>query len=332
MTTESVHRIVEQGLFPGPGAGATLLETHISWVILTPEFAFKIKKPLRFDFLDFSSLAQRAHCCHEELRLNRRLAPEMYLRVLPIGPGGIGDDSGPALDYALQMRRMDNDFEMDKRLKTNAVTTADMECLAFLLATFHRQHRLRDLPPYDPAEDAADFADLFHFEADLADVATPGQAALLKTWARQVPQFLQRHQQRLHARQQAGFWVDGHGDLHSRNIFLPPNTRPVVFDCIEFSPHFRRLDVLNELAFLAMDLDFYGHGALADHFLKAYQRHWACFENQEDWLIFQYFKAYRANVRLKVALLELRQHPSPTLRQTALAYWALLRRYADVVG
>jgi aminoglycoside phosphotransferase family enzyme len=137
----------------------------------------------------------------------------------------------------------------------------------------------------------------------------------------------------MQSRVRSGFWVEGHGDLHSRNIFLPKDSEPVVFDCLEFSEHFRQTDVLNELAFLCMDLEFYGRGDLASVFLEAYASHWPCFEKPEDGLLFSYFKAYRANVRLKVALLEIRQHPSEKLVKTALSYWSLLKRYMlDLTG
>ena len=330
MTTESIHRIVSEGLFPGLKTGVSLIETHISWVILTDEFAFKIKKPVRFDFLDFSTLELRRHFCEEELRLNCRLAPQMYLHLLPVGAGGIGEL--PAMDYALQMHRMDNAREMDKLLLANQVSTRDMEQLAVLLAKFHRQNRLGTDLAYQPSEDAHDFADLFSFGADLAALKVP-DADLLRTWAETIPVFLYKHVSRSEDRIRSGFWIEGHGDLHSRNIFLPQNAPPVVFDCLEFNAHFRRMDVLNELAFLCMDLEFYGRKDLADVFLENYTRHWACFENAEDPLLFTYFKAYRANVRLKVALMELRQHQNERLSNSALSYWALLKQYVfELIG
>ncbi|MFN0215058.1 MAG: hypothetical protein ACKVT2_12450 [Saprospiraceae bacterium] len=332
MTKQEIQRIVSKGLLPGTKKDVSLIETHISWVILTEEFAFKIKKPVRFDFLDFSTLELRRHFCEEELRLNRRLAPQMYLRVLPIGAGGIGEDHLPAVDYAIQMHRMDNTREMDKLLVAEAVGRGDMENLAALLAHFHLQNRLDTALPYRPVEDAHDFADLFALEADLSALKVP-DASLLRVWAETIPAFLYKHRTRSEDRIHSGFWIEGHGDLHSRNIFLPANEAPVVFDCLEFNEHFRRIDVLNELAFLYMDLEFHGRKDLADCFLENYTRHWACFETAEDSLLFTYFKAYRANVRLKVALLELRQHPNEKLAQTALLYWSLLKQYVfDLVG
>ncbi len=326
MNSENLSRIISEGLFPGPKKNVSLIETHISWVILTDLFAFKIKKPVRFDFLDFSTLESRRHFCKEELRLNRRLAPQMYIAVLPIGANGIGDAASPVMEYVLQMHRMDNSREMAKLLLAGEVGNSEMEKLASLLAKFHLQNRLDTALPYAEAEDVHDFADLFAFSADLEALQAP-EAVLLHTWEQRIPTFLHQHAARSTARIRSGFWIEGHGDLHSRNIFLPLNADPVVFDCLEFNLHFRRMDVLNELAFLCMDLEYYGRKDLADAFFTTYQRHWDCVEKQEDLLLFTYFKAYRANVRLKVALLELRQHPNETLSSAALSYWSLLKQY-----
>lgn len=326
MNALDIQRIIQEGLFPGAKTGISLLETHISWIILSDEFAFKIKKPVHFDFLDFSSIEQRRHFCEEELRLNRRLAPQMYLRVLPISMGGIGTKETPVIDYALQMHRMDNTREMDKLLLIDGVSTQDMENLAELLSGFHLQNRLPKDLSYQPVEDAHDFGDLFSFKPDLEALNVP-DADLLRVWAETIPAFLYKHKTRSEDRIHSGFWIEGHGDLHSRNIFLPSDAAPVVFDCLEFNEHLRRMDVLNELAFLCMDLEHAGRKDLADSFIEAYTRLWACFEKEEDDQLFTYFKAYRANVRLKVALLELRQHPNERLSKSAWSYWALLKQY-----
>ncbi|MCW5924104.1 MAG: phosphotransferase [Saprospiraceae bacterium] len=338
MTSEQIHSMVAEGGFPGPSAPVDLVETHISWVILTPTFAFKIKKPVRFPFLDFSTLEKRAHYCLEELRLNRRLAPDMYLDVLPIifsknGIPAISQTAADeaAMDFAVAMKRMDNGLQMDKLLRQHAVTLANMETLAAMLARFHRTSVLDGQTlDYEPSSHRADFDDLFRLEATAQKVSGAAASKQFEAWRNQVGTFLNKHEPRLHERALRGFWVEGHGDLHARNIFLLPQG-PVVFDCIEFNPHFRQLDVLNELAFLCMDLEANGHPELAAAFMKAYCHHWPCLENAEDERLFLYFKAYRANVRLKVALTEWEQHPAPTLEASAATYQALLARYLQAL-
>jgi len=337
MTIEQIQSIIDLQRFPGEKEPAELIETHISWVILTPEFVYKIKKPLKFSFLDFSTLEKREFYCREELQLNRRLAPSMYLDVLPIkllndGIPAIDAKDGTLLDYAVQMKRMDNSQQMDKLLLRNTVSAAHIEALAGVLARFHQSVVIPGAAvPYNAADNRDDFDDFFRLEAECVQLFGNSAAATMQQWQQKVGKFLDRHEPRLRQRAGAGFWVDGHGDLHGRNIFLLPDG-PIVFDCIEFNPHFRKLDVLNELAFLCMDLDAGGHHELAVFFMEKYSQHWRCIENEEDLNLFQYFKAYRANVRLKVTLMAWQQHPTPELEQTASIYWRLLGAYMGRLG
>lgn len=330
MTIDQIRSILTNGAFPGRNQPAELVETHISWVILTPDYAFKIKKPVVFGFLDFGTAANRKTYCEEEVRLNRRLAPDMYLGVLPVGgaPGqwAIGENALPVLDYAVQMRRIDNSRQMDILLAHHQVTLQHLEQLAGILAPFHRQAVMAGPIVYHPGAHWADFAELYRLGADIEKQLGPSASEKMKHWRNVVPAFLAQHAGRLMARIRDGFWVDGHGDLHTRNIFLTGNG-PVVFDCIEFSAHFRQSDILNELAFLCMDLEARGYPDLATAFLQTYKRLWDVFPQPADEALFRFFKAYRANVRLKVALLELRQHPSDVLEAQVRQYWALLESY-----
>ncbi len=332
MTIEQVQAIIAHQRFPGRKQPVEFIETHISWVILTPEFVFKIKKPIKFSFLDFSTLEKRAFYCREEVHLNRRLAPDMYLDVLPVALGDdgipeIGGKNTPPIDMAVWMKRMDDSRQMDKLLRQNAVSADDMDALANVLARFHQTVVIPGKEaPYEAGDNRADFDDFFRLEAECVQLFGTTASATLAKWRKKVGQFLDKHEPRLRTRAKSGFWVEGHGDLHGRNIFLLPEG-PIVFDCIEFNPHFRRLDVLNDLAFLCMDLDAGGHHELAEIFMKKYSHYWPCLEAEEDQQLFLYFKAYRANVRLKVTLMEWQQHPAEPLEVTAKVYWALLVRY-----
>lgn len=334
MTDDQIQSILKTGTVPGNGEQIELVETHISWVILTRHFAFKLKKPLTFGFLDFSTLEKRHFFCREELRLNRRLAPEMYLDVLPVGVVDgqvtIGAAGVPPLDYALQMLRMDNQRQMDKLLAGGKVTSQHLEQLAGVLAPFHKSVILPDSEQFHPAALWSDFADLFRFSADIAQLLGAHTNAQLEHWRNYLPAFLENHSERLKERRRNGFWVDGHGDLHTRNIFLTKNG-PVVFDCIEFSEHYRQSDILNELAFLCMDLEAQGHAELAGIFLQAYTRHWNVFPKAEDQRLFLFFKAYRANVRLKIALLAMRQHQTPEATEQVQQYWRLMQAYLEQI-
>ena len=337
MTSEQIQQFLQTGCFPGRKLPVELTETHISWVLLTPDFAFKIKKPVDFGFLDFSTFERRKHYCQEELRLNQRLAPEVYLAVLPIseedGQLCIGAENPvQVLDYAIQMRRLDNRYEMDRLLLKNAVTAGDMAPLAVLLANFHQQHQLRDGAAYHAEDNEIDFADLFGIENILRDCLGEDHALKLQEMKAKIHDFLKVHGPRIAERVKEGFFVEGHGDLHTRNIFLLPEG-PLVFDCLEFNKHFRQLDVLNELAFLCMDMEYYGRTDLSAAFWEAYCRQWQVAPNPEDLLLFEYFKAYRANVRLKVTLLQWTQHPQDAqLAAMAGKYWDLLMGYILNLG
>ena len=334
MTFDQIGSIVANGKFPGPKKPAEIVETHISWVILTPSFAFKIKKPVEFPFLDFSTVEKREYYCGEELRLNRRLAPSVYLDVLPVcsAVDGLPEifsaiDGRTPLDFAVWMKRLDNACQMDRMLEQDRVTDEHMRELARLLAGFHESVFLNSGETmYRPDDNRKDFNDLFRLKDTAVRFFGPETAAQFDTWRQQAGNFLDRHEARLRWRARAGCWVDGHGDLHARNIFLLPDG-PVIFDCIDFNPHFRQGDLLNELAFLCMDLEVNGHYALAKVFMDAYCTRHSCIEGPEDAYIFLYFKTYRANVRLKVTLTELEQHEHPALLDTARNYLSLFAHY-----
>ena len=288
--------------------GVRLITTHASWVLLTPEYAYKIKKPVQFSFLDYSTLEKREEALHKELALNQRLTKGMYLAVVTIrlqnGHYALDPSEGQIIDYALKMKRMDPERQMDELLQKNQVTFQDMNAIARQIATFHQKTEQKyDVVSLDLMKEQ--FNDLEVITPLLKEHFPPGSLEILKTSIRLSDHFLEAHIDRLLERQQKGYVLDGHGDLHSRNIFLMDE--PIIFDCIEFNDAFRLMDTLNEIAFFCMDLDFFQKHQLATHFLQAYLRHFPCIENIEDWNIFHYFKLYRANVRLKVNALNAMQ-------------------------
>ncbi|MBK7476523.1 MAG: hypothetical protein IPI11_11125 [Haliscomenobacter sp.] len=264
MTREEVQRWLTDPDFQEPTREVALEETHISWVVLTDTRAYKIKKPVRFSFADFSALAQRHFFCDRELMLNRRLTQDMYLSVLPVLRTGnrfsIGKGNGEIIDYAVCMVRLDSARQMNLLLEKNEVTPAHMAQLAGILAAFHQKAQRVELP--------FDLEEKIRLFDDLRSVAGFLELHLGKTAREKVeealtsaPSMLQRVFPRIKERIQLGFRIDGHGDLHSKNIFLLKE--PVIFDCIEFNDSFRQIDLLDEIAFLCMDLEHYGKPDLA---------------------------------------------------------------------
>jgi aminoglycoside phosphotransferase family enzyme len=327
MTREEVQQWLTDPDFPEPTRKVELVETHISWVLLTDTRAYKIKKPVRFSFADFSALSQRHFFCDRELMLNRRLTQDMYLSVLPVLRTGnrfsIGKADGEIVDYALCMVRLDNTRQMNLLLEKNEVTPTHMEQLAGRLAEFHQNAQRVGLP-FDPEEKIRLFDDLRSMagfvEMHLGKLARTNLEEALAS----APFLIRRIFPRIKERIQLGFRIDGHGDLHSKNIFLLKE--PVIFDCIEFNDSFRQIDLLDEIAFFCMDLEHYSKPDLASCFLDLYLRKMPCMPTEEDALIFLFFKWYRCNVRLKVNALRALQAKEPTLFQ----HWLqAVREYLD---
>ena len=230
------------------------------------------------------------------------------------------------------MKRLDNKRRMDVLLRERKVSPKNMEQLADQLAGFHAFT--------DSIEKGAsihslwmDFADIIMVKDFLAEKFGTQVGEKIEEAVDFVKLFLKKYQARFIERQKEGFTIDGHGDLHSRNIFLLDE--PVIFDCIEFNDHFRQVDVLSEIAFFCMDLDFYEQKELEAYFLKHYLIKYPCIFNEVDQLIFQYYKLYRANVRTKVNALKAMQTKDDKEREYRLNltedYFLLMREYLSIL-
>lgn len=300
MKQREIHELATHGNYENEPIRGRLEETHISWVILTKSFAFKIKKPLRLSFLDFSTLSLRKDNCERELVLNSRFS-SIYLAVLPVrvlnGRWYLGGTAGSVVDYAVQMKRMLTAKRMDNLLRQGRVKQGDMDSLADTIATFHAKAQKIDTT-FNLPKARATFNDIGAARNTIAEKLGPDYAIFLDHAMEWSNAFLDAHAERIQQRVTMGYQRDVHGDLHSRNIFLYRN--PVIFDCIEFNDAYRQIDLLYEIAFLCMDLEAFGEPQLAAHFLNAYSSRITCFENKEDEELFMYFKCLRANIRAKV--------------------------------
>lgn len=276
-----------------------LVETHISWVLLSGKFAYKIKKAVNLGFLDFTTLESRRFYCTEELRLNRRMAPGLYLDVASIGGSPDAPQLGrePAIEYAVRMRRFATGRLLDELLPRGLVTPQHMDQLAATLAAFHG-----GLPPAAPEAPygtpaSIRIAAIQNFD-QLEKLLPEGQQQSRLASVRQLAEAeYAMHEQDFAARLAGGFVRECHGDLHLGNIVLIDG-KPVPFDGIEFSAELRWEDVMNETAFLTMDLLRHGQRALAFRFLNAY------LEASGDYAglsTLRFYLAYRAMVRAKIA-------------------------------
>lgn len=301
MTKEDIAQIIQAKTLPYPSSGFTLVETHISWVVLGDTHVYKIKKPVSLSFLDFSTLEKRKWFCEQEVHLNRRLAPKMYLGVLPVknrkGTYTIGGTRGITVDYAVLMKRMDETRQLDVLLQREEVSETSIIGLAGVIADFHRR---AEVVPEGETWQALyeEFEDITSVREFLGRRFGEDTGQLLDAATKWAYGFLEGCKARIEVRNTKGFVIDGHGDLHCRNIFLLDP--PVIFDCIEFNEAFRKLDMLNEVAFLCMDLERFGRTDLAELFCQHYFDKVPCLIGKTDEQLFLFYKMHRANVRIKV--------------------------------
>lgn len=306
-------------------------ETHISYVILTEQDAYKIKKTVKHPFLDFSTLALRQHFCREELRLNQRLAPRMYRSVLPVQQHGgqfyLGEGEGNTVDYALKMQRMDNQLEMDQMLRRDEVEARHIVSLAHRIADFHGAATVVH-PTYTVDSFQHLFAPLGELIGYLDSTVGHACAIIVRRAIATSAQFVKTHLALLQQRSDGGLVRDGHGDLHSKNIFL--TEPPTLFDCIEFNAAYRQIDLLNEIAFLCMDLEAYGADAMSELFYREYLIRTTAngLDRVGHKALLTYFKLYRANVRAKVLTLQMKEKNQPAgVLEEIKSYLRLMERY-----
>lgn len=295
--------------FHGPEvARVDVIQTHISWVFLAGAEVYKIKKPVRFSFLDFSLPERRRFFCHEEVRLNRRLAADVYLGVLGLKADGDGfafcdEDDPAAFEYAVHMRRLPHDRLLPQLLLSGEATGTTIDVIVARLVAFHRdaeagpEVRAAGDPRRVQREMRDDFAEMDRFRGVTIDSADDDRIRAF------CLDGIDRRADVLRARCAAGRVRDGHGDLHAEHICLRDAAEGglAIFDCIEFNPAFRRRDVAGEIAFLAMDLEFRGRPHLARYLIETYA---AAAGDAELPGLVPLFACHRAYIRGKVESLK----------------------------
>jgi aminoglycoside phosphotransferase family enzyme/predicted kinase len=313
-------------LYDHPVDGFQLIETHISWVLLTGSYAYKIKKPVNFGFLDFTELSAREHFCGEELRLNQRLTNDLYLQVLPITGSAeapqLGGE-GPAIEYVLKMRQFPQAGLLSTLQANGELGSEHIDAMARQIARFHLD------TPQVPAENPAgtpesvmapveqNFEQIRPFLRDKADLT---QLDALQAWAQAS---FERLKPLFAERKAKGFTRECHGDIHLGNATVIDG-EVVIFDCIEFNEPFRFTDVYADIGFLAMDLEDRGLKCLARRFVSQYLELTGDYQGLE---VLNFYKAYRALVRAKVALFSMSTDADGVQRATTLRQY---RNYANL--
>ena len=326
-----IQALTDRAVYEHPTTEITVLQTHISWVVLTGSYAYKIKKPVNLGFVDFSTLAQRHFFCQEELRLNRRLAPRLYLEVVPLygtpeRPQFHG--SGAPIEYAVKMAQFAQETLLSHLIAVGQLQGTHIDCLAHEVSAFHAGIATADpasrfgTPEVINQPVQENFQHLFDA---INDPVRQAHARTLEVWCQRTfaarrPTFV--------ARKQDGFVRECHGDLHLGNMILLDD-EVVIFDCLEFNEDLRWIDVASDVAFLTMDLEDRGRPDLAHRFLNNY------LEVTGDYGLLgllPFYLTYRAIVRAKVAGLRLGQsHLSPEeaaqVREAFGSYFDLAERY-----
>ena len=275
------------------------IETHMSWVFLTETHAYKLKKPVRYDFLDFSTLEARKFDSEEEVRLNQRLAPSVYLGVLPLtldstGALEMGGD-GTIVDWLVKMRRLPTDQMLAYGIRQGVITQEDLKRAAMLLSKFYLSST-----PVSMTE--TEYLDRFnrYVNANLRELLDsryqlPQDIVADITTAQLV--FLKEDSELLKERVQGGKIIEAHGDLRPEHICLGPE--PVVIDCLEFNREYRILDIVDELAFLAMECDRLDALSVGRLFIDTYSE---VSGDKPPQRLLDFYKSYRAMLRAKIAL------------------------------
>jgi aminoglycoside phosphotransferase family enzyme len=331
MTTAQINNLLQKGVFPEETGYRELIETHISWVIICDQFVYKIKKPVHYSFLDFSTLAMQKKFCEREIELNNRLTSNVYLSVEPISECQdnivVGGKKGTIIGYAVKMHKLDTEKQMDKLLLRQKVAEADIKNLAKKIALFHKNTTV--IYQKDLLDIQEKFNDLKPEKEYLAKQSGSKFGKIISDTIKASDTFLKKNKELIADRLSAGFYRDCHGDLHSRNIFLLPD--PVPFDCLEFNDDFRQIDVLNEVAFLCMDLDAFGRQDLSELFIDYYNQYFPAMKTAKDRGLFVYYKSYRANIRAKVNSLRAKSTDDENEKTKALAaaekYLLLMNSY-----
>lgn len=313
MSKRLITALQNPKLYDHPVAGFEVIETHISWVLLTGPYAYKIKKPVNLGFLDFSTLAQRHQYCHQELELNRRLAPQLYLEVVSI----TGSENMPQLrgmgepiEYTVKMKQFPQAAQLDRVLARGELQPRHIDQLAAHVATFHRsiQVATADSPYGTPGTVVKPVRENFqHVAPFLESVTDKAKLSSLQAWSEAAYQRLERL---FTERKRLGFIRNCHGDMHLANMVLLED-EVIVFDCIEFNDNLRWIDVISEVAFTVMDLTERGRPDFAARYLNAYLHHSGDYPGLA---LLRFYQVYRALVRAKVSIIRLEQ-PGVTPQQ-----------------
>ncbi|MCM2356820.1 MAG: AAA family ATPase [Geobacteraceae bacterium] len=330
MEQRTLKSLLKPSAYPEATTSVRLVQTHVSFIFITDNFVYKIKKPVDFEFLNFTTLDRRRFYCNEEVRLNRRLCPDIYLGVVEVresSGGAMIDAEGPVIDYAVKMKRLPEERMLDRLLRAGEVSDGDIRRIAGTIAEFHlNAGRSEEIDSYGRVERIRwNWDENFQQIAGFISVTIGNRDLLtIREW---VEKFLAEQEGLFASRVSQGFIRECDGDIHTENICLADQVW--VFDCIEFNNRFRYSDTAADIAFLLMDFDFHGRPDLSGVFLSEYV---AITGDRDICRLLDFYKTYRAVIRGKVESFRLRDPHIPenekqAARERAIRYFRLARGY-----
>jgi aminoglycoside phosphotransferase family enzyme len=326
-----ITALLDQSVYPHEASGIRLVQTHISFVILAGDYVYKFKKPVDFGFLDFSTLEKRKHCCEQELLLNRRLCPDIYLDLVTVNRAGDAyclNGEGEVVEYGVKMARMPEERMMVNIIRAGKLEHRHIDSLVEVLAPFYeRAERSTDIDRFGTAE-AVGVNVLENFDQTRDFVGTDAlssyQFDTIASYARGVLARSDLFTERI----SRGRIRDCHGDLYSANICLADKV--YIYDCIEFNQRFRYCDVASDVGFLAMDLDYWGLEELSNYCIERFTK---LSGDGGLAVMLDFYKCYRAYVRGKIGLFTANDPAvDESVRQqnldAAVKYFQLAQQYA----
>jgi aminoglycoside phosphotransferase family enzyme len=293
-----VQALLKPEIYPHNPKKVELVQTQMSFLFLTGDYVYKVKKPVDLGFLNYTTLEKRRFFCHQEIELNRRLCPDIYLEVVPIvssqGQIRLGSE-GETIEYAVKMKQLPRERMMDSLLRLNLLTEEMVVRVAEKLAGFHDKARTSpEISIYGKLDAITiNTEENFNQTKKYIDISIPStQYHRIKTY---TDNFVTTNKPLFSKRVKDGRIRDCHGDLHAAHVCLSNGI--YIYDCIEFNDRFRYGDVASEVAFLAMDLDRSQRADLSQAFVNAYVR---LSQDKELLQLLNFYKCYRAYVRGKV--------------------------------
>jgi aminoglycoside phosphotransferase family enzyme len=322
----------QPGSYPEHPERVATVETHMSWVFLTDLYAYKLKKPVRYGFLDFSTVSARHRNCQEELRLNRRLAPAVYLGIVPLtvdhrGKMGLAGE-GKAVDWLVKMHRLPAHRRLDWMIRQQTLEEAALGPAAALLARFYLSAAPFPMPPQEYVRRFQEDVQYNLTELDIPQ--NPPLAALARRTSTAQLRFLERQAETLEKRVLEGRIIEAHGDLRPEHIYLGPE--PKIVDCLEFKQAFRILDPADELAFLAMECERLGAPSVGKQIFSTYTD---IVGDAPPLTLLGFYKSYRACLRARLAYghtLEAGMQDVSRWLHLAYEYLSLADSYSHILG